>query len=142
MRRLRRGLVVALLMVTGVPASGLPGVAVARLGLPAADLPGAPPVRPPLLHETVPKPPGRHYEWIGGHWVWDGQKFAWLKGGFKQRKPRPFRYIHGRLTGRGGFVTWQPGYFAAENGGRRPVEVPEVQEWRRWRRTAPAGRKQ
>ena len=105
-----------------------------------ADLPGAPRVRPAPRHETVPKPPGPAYEWIAGRWVWTGQKFEWVKGAFKQRKPRPWRYFHGRFVGHGGAVTWQPGYFAAPNGGQRVARAEEPDAWRRWRRDPPVRR--
>ena len=104
------------------------------------EAPGGPRIRPAPRHETVPKvSPGPAYEWVGGRWVWTGQKFEWVKGGFKQRMARPWRYVHGRFIGRGG-ITWQPGYFSAPNEGRRVAQGEDPDAWRRWRRDPPVRR--
>lgn len=35
----------------------------------------------------VPPKPGPGYAWVGGHWMWNGLRYAWITGHFA---PRPF----------------------------------------------------
>jgi WXXGXW repeat (2 copies) len=46
--------------------------------------------------EVIPDSPGASYVWVGGHWRWQNDDFAWVKGGWEQPAPKTHEWIAGR----------------------------------------------
>lgn len=60
---------------------------------------GAPPA---LQQEVVGRPPSANHFWVGGHWRWDGGRYAWSPGYWEVRRnasvwePAHWQYWGGR----------------------------------------------
>jgi hypothetical protein len=65
---------------------------------------------PPPQQEVQPKAPGPKYNWVDGHWKWNGNRYVWVSGHWeKQRGNKTWVAGHWDKTARG--WRWVPGHW-------------------------------
>jgi hypothetical protein len=85
----------------------------AALAQPAILVPTAP---PPLLQEAPAPMTAPGSEWIPGHWIWNGQQYAWQQGRW-DRPPAPgARWLPARWQRRGRMWMFAPGRWRGPRG--------------------------
>jgi hypothetical protein len=90
-------------------AAAILSVALFGCAAPGSDPPAGPSATvapyppPPDRAEIPPRAPSTDALWLGGHWTWNGTKYAWIAGHYTAR-PTPT-------------ANWLPGYWQQEPGG-------------------------
>jgi len=69
------------------------------------------PAPPPVVVETRPAPPGRHYVWMGGYYQWNGRGYVWVPGHWARPPYHRVAWVPGRWRHTPHGWYWVPGHW-------------------------------
>jgi len=104
----RRSIIAAVLMSTGLAGTGLAGAASAQ----PATIVIAPRRPPPPRVEIIPAAPMPNDIWVNGHWAWNGVQWQWMPGRYVVRPTPRANWIPGHWRPHPGGYVWVDGRWA------------------------------
>jgi len=66
---------------------------------------------PAPLVETAPPPPHEGWVWVKGYHRWDGQRYVWVHGEWRQPPHPHARWVDGHWANRPGGYVWIEGHW-------------------------------